>query len=438
MTKIDVACVVAILVGSTACSSAHDQANEPSSSHAPTGGAGGSQPVVGGGGQAWAGGAGGSAGEAGHTGQAASGGAAGDTATGGAAGDTATGGAAGSAMTGGAAGQAATGGSSGAGAGSNGGTSAGSAFAVGPWAAPIQDVGASERWSGAEINGWLSADGNSSADMKNVLPKLSTAKARVFLSILRNTMTNVDGTLSVTNAKQELDGWKSHVDLDKYFVDGTVLGVVVIDDVGCPACWGGTNPTVTQIESIGQYVKQLWPHARVAMRAKPDWGAPHVWQHMDVAWAQYNGPYRDGTPSSYIAAQTNAANAAKLGLVMGLNVLDGGCGPASDTVSGSKCLPGIAGTGIWGTYANSPSVHRYQMSAAEMVAYGKAFVAEPYNCALLAWRYSTTYNCTSSKYTPAQCQGIMAFDARPDVIAAWDTLVKLGHARSAGACSAQP
>jgi hypothetical protein len=123
-----------------------------------------------------------------------------------------------------------------------------------------------------------------------------------------------------------------------------------------------------------------------------------------------------------------AAKARGLGLVLSLNVLDGGCGSPT-----SACLSGIPGTDVWGTFENAAGVRRYQMSAAELREYAKVFIAEPYNCALLPWRYSVTY-ARKGFMTDQQYNGIVNFDQRPDVIEAWQQLVALGKGRSAGQC----
>ena len=287
----------------------------------------------------------------------------------------------------------------------------GAPFAVGPGSAPTQFLGATARWSGGQENGYPPG-------LRWMLDSLRASKARVVLSTLRGKMKNADGTLSIDNFRTEIGKWAAAADVASYLSDGTIISINVMDDNAT----GWTVPvTPAQVDTLAQIVKQTWPNAVVSTRTTPAQLGSYVFQYLDMAWAQYNGPYRDGTPQQYRDTQVAGAKARGLGLVLSLNVLDGGCGSPT-----SACLRGIPGTDIWGTYENAASVRRYQMSAAEVREYGKLFIAEPYNCALLPWRYSVM--------TDEQYYGIVNFDQRADVIEAWQQLVALGKGRTAGQC----
>jgi hypothetical protein len=120
------------------------------------------------------------------------------------------------------------------------------------------------------------------------------------------------------------------------------------------------------------------------------------------------------------------AKALKLGLVLWLNVLDGGCGLTS------ACPAGVTGTSVLGTFQDAANVRRYQMSAAEVEYYGKIFIEEPYSCLAIQWRYSQDYKSTT---LPAeQLAGIRAFDTRPDVRAALGTLSIMAGKRAPMSC----
>jgi hypothetical protein len=258
-----------------------------------------------------------------------------------------------------------------------------------------------------------------------MLDSLRASKARVVLSTLRGKMRNADGTLSIDNFRTEIGKWAAAADVASYFSDGTIIAINVMDD----NVTGWTVPvTPAQVDSLAQIVKQTWPNAVVSTRTKPAQLGSYVFKYLDLAWAQYSGPYRDGPPQQYRDTQVADAKARGLGLVLTLNVLDGGCGSPT-----TACLSGIPGADIWGTYENAASVRRYQVSAAELLEYGKIFIAEPYNCALLPWRYSVTY-VRQSFMTDEQYSGIVNFDQRADVIDAWQQLVALGKGRTAGQC----
>jgi hypothetical protein len=297
-------------------------------------------------------------------------------------------------------------------------TQAGLPFVVGPWSAPTQFLGATAKWSGAQENGYP-------PDLKRMLDSLRASKARVVLSTLRSKMRNADGTLSIENFRTEIGRWAAAADVASYFSDGTIIAINVMDDNAT----GWTVPvSPAQVDSLAQIVKQTWPNAVVSTRTKPAQLGNYVFQYLDLAWAQYIGPYRDGTPQQYRDTQVADAKARGLGLIISLNVLDGGCGSPT-----TACLSGIPGTDIWGTFENAASLRRYQMSATELLEYGKVFIAEPYNCALLPWRYSVSY-VRQSYMTDAQYYGIVNFDQRADVIDAWQQLVALAKGRTAGQC----
>jgi hypothetical protein len=272
-------------------------------------------------------------------------------------------------------------------------------------------------YSGAVMNGVAST-------LKADLDRVRARNGRVVLSILRSKTKDANG-LSVAATDAELARWQAAADLNPYIADGTIIAIYVSDDISSTE-WGPNAPYLARIDSLAGAVKARWPTAPTIVRAKPTELTSHTWRWLDAGWAQYRGPYRDGTPQQFRDIQVASARAQKLGLVIGLNLLDGGCGLTS------ACLPGVPGTGILGTFPNAASIRRFQMSAAEVLAYGKVFVAEPYNCASIGWRWSPTYSTTT---LPAeQLAGIKAFDTRPDVRAAMGDLSILAGQRPSTSC----
>jgi hypothetical protein len=274
-------------------------------------------------------------------------------------------------------------------------------------------------YTGAYMNGIV-------ATLKRDLDKVQARKGRVVLGVLRSKTKDSVGRLSVAATRDELNRWKAAVDLNPYLADGTIVGIYLTDDIVAAELWGGEVPPLPRIDSLGLAVKTLWPSAVTMIRARPTALTGYTWRWIETAWAQYNGPYRDGTPENYRDVQVAAAKALKLGLVLWINVLDGGCGPTT------FCVPGVPGTAIEGTFTNSTSIHRFQVSAAEVLHYGKVFLAEPYNCAAIGWQWSPIY--TRLSLPAAQLAGIRAFDTRADVRAAFATLSTLATQRSRTSC----
>ena len=296
-------------------------------------------------------------------------------------------------------------------------------FAVGPWNAPTELIGPNSRWSGLQNPGYAPT-------LDRMLDSLSTARARIVLSVLRSKNDCRGATSACRPSRTRSRRGTAQPTSSLYFEDGTIIAINVMDDNASASVWGAPV-TSAQVDSLAKIVKDTWPTAKVSTRTRPTQldDDPYIFRHLDLAWAQYNGPYRNGTPQSFRDSEVAAAKQLGLGLFIGLNTLNGGCGSPTPA-----CLPGIPGTDIWGTYENSPSVRRYQVSAKELLEYGKIFVAEPYNCALLNWTYSEDY-ARSSYHTDAQYAGIVNFDKRADVKDAWNQLVALGKARAPGHCT---
>jgi hypothetical protein len=254
------------------------------------------------------------------------------------------------------------------------------------------------------------------------LEKVRARNGRVILNIRRNQTKDANG-LSVAATRAELATWP---DISSYLADGTVIGVYVSDDI-LSTEWGPNPPYLSRIDSLAREVKRRWPDAITIVRAKPtELAGRSKWIWLETAWAQYRGPYRDPPPKQFAEREAISARAQGLGVVIWFNTLNGGCGPTS------ACLPGVPGTHLLGTYTNAAEIRRYQMSAAEVLNYGTAFLAEPYNCAAIAWQYSPVFQKES--LTPEHLALVRAFDARPDVRAAMAQLGQLARQRSNTSC----
>jgi hypothetical protein len=106
------------------------------------------------------------------------------------------------------------------------------------------------------------------------------------------------------------------------------------------------------------------------VRAYPDWlsKASFRWYYLDASWAQYS--YRKGEVNAWVKSMASYAKNEGLGLIVGLNYLNGG----------------NSSSGIKGTNSGS-----YAMSASQVKSWGAALMANPQACAMLSWRYSSTY-----------------------------------------------
>jgi len=182
---------------------------------------------------------------------------------------------------------------------------------------------------------------------------------------------NVDGTFSY-------DLWKARVDrflplkdqIDAYVRDGTLLAFMMVDEPHSAPSWGGQEVSFALIDQMGKYSKSIWPGLATTVRSHATWLAlaPFRWAYLDAAWSQYSA--RKGEVAAYLAANVTAARQAGLGLITGLNVLDGGDGS----------------TRAKGTYAGV-----FNMSSTEIRTYGKLLAADPYVCSFQIWKYDPDY-----------------------------------------------
>jgi hypothetical protein len=106
------------------------------------------------------------------------------------------------------------------------------------------------------------------------------------------------------------------------------------------------------------------------VRVAPSWlaAASFKYQYVNAGWAQYQTS--KGDAAKWAAAEAAAAKREGLGLVVGLNVLDGG--------NGSSKIRGF-----------TPG--RWAMSASEIRNYGSAMLGQSHACAFFNWTHDTGY-----------------------------------------------
>jgi hypothetical protein len=207
------------------------------------------------------------------------------------------------------------------------------------------------------------------AQPQTVLAELAAARragARVFLNLSTTKGAQAeDGTYSLERWKQRIDRFRS-IDLAPYVRDGTILGHYVMDEPHSASNWGGKPVPFTEIEAAAKYSKTLWPDMTTFVRTHPEFleGASFRWVYVDAAWAQYTA--RRGDVAAYLKRQVETARRLDLGLVVGLNLLNGG----------------TAESGIPGFHKG-----RWAMSAGQIRSLGRALAAEPYACAFSMWKY---------------------------------------------------
>ena len=251
---------------------------------------------------------------------------------------------------------------------------------------------------------------------KNVLLDLQRTHdchAGTFVQIRRARLKNSDGNLSVEAALAEIRHWPWD-ELCARVKDSTILGFHIGDDVVAKE-WGPApiETRLAQWDSIAGGIAANCPGAPIVIRARPRQLAKRDhWEFLTTAWAQYPGPLpRSGTPEEFFAAEVASAKKQHLGLVTGVNLLGGGCGPA-DT---GRCLPDIPGTSLKGSGKKT-----YQLSAAEFIDYKTAAMFDPYVCASVDWGWGPQFKSN--------------FHSRPEIQEAAKALGQIASKRKRASC----
>jgi hypothetical protein len=126
---------------------------------------------------------------------------------------------------------------------------------------------------------------------------------------------------------------------------------------------------LSDVEAAAQYSKELWPSLPTFIRSPMAYlQGKSDWVYLDAGWEQYS--VDEGPAAAFIGGEAAIARRLGLGLVAGLNVLDGG--------TGASGIPGYS-RGKWA------------MSAEEVRDYGAALLAEAGVCAFFTWKYEPSY-----------------------------------------------
>jgi hypothetical protein len=241
------------------------------------------------------------------------------------------------------------------------------------------------------------------SSVASVLRAAQDHKLRLILNLAGGAShyTNSDGTFNFELWKAQVATYRD-VDFSPYVTEGLVLAHFLIDEPGAALTWGGRPVSRAQIEEMANYSKSIWPSLPTTVRASAEWlrQGDTTYASLDIAWAQWAGPGHGGgaglTPEEFRDKNVARAKELQLGLIFGLNLLDGGDGSS-----------GITGTepGWW------------QMSPPELTHAGTVLAGAPYACALLSWRY----------HAP--------FESRPDIREALDSVARLAATRGGTSCT---
>jgi hypothetical protein len=143
---------------------------------------------------------------------------------------------------------------------------------------------------------------------------------------------NPDSSFNLQRWKDTLDKYAApiqpdgtsgrYLEVKPYIDNGTFLGIVMLDDQQNFT----PDPTFAQVEAMAAHAKMRYPGLLTAVRLQASnlkqvsGGAPYA--QLDVAWSQYR--FDRGKAATYRDTEIQAAQDVKLGLVLGINITDGG------------------------------------------------------------------------------------------------------------------
>jgi hypothetical protein len=186
--------------------------------------------------------------------------------------------------------------------------------------------------------------------------------------------------LSPTTGRWSFSLWKP-IGVDRYRADslvwrnyasdGTLLGLSLVDEPQCAACWGGQAIPWALIDSAAKLSKQVFRGVPHFTRTNASHFGGYAFKHLDGGMLQYSasmGPVGTWTASEVAIAKSNG-----YALMVGVNAARGGkvvAGCIQSPVSATACA----------------------MSGAELTAYLTALAADnSVVCGLTAWGPDATW-----------------------------------------------
>jgi hypothetical protein len=220
---------------------------------------------------------------------------------------------------------------------------------------------------GAPFNG--TASNISAHSLVAFLQQARRAGTRVILSFSGNEryFKNANKSFSMAKWMARVARYKG-LNLTPYIKDGTIIAHYLFDEPHDPANWGGRTVSRATVDAMAKYSKKLWPSLPTVVRSWPSYLRGYRYRYLDAAWAQYSE--RKGPVTSFLNKNVADAKKTGLGLVVGLNLLDGGT--RASRIKG---------------YSRG----HYAMSASQIRAWGSVLLKASYACAFLSWQYDTRY-----------------------------------------------
>lgn len=208
------------------------------------------------------------------------------------------------------------------------------------------------------------ASDNPSWTVGTFLPLIRSAGLTVTLRMTSNP--DYSTSFNLATWKTKIDTWVGS-GVQEFIDDGTLTGHMLLDDI---YNFTGADPTAAELDEMARYSKEKLPGLFTFVREQAS-NAPvpvsGAYQYVDAFVNQY-ASFSDGNINDYVQDNVAAAESLNVGLIMGLNLCDGG--------------DGSSGQRGWRTDRVT-----YAMSAEEITTYGETLLSVPDVLMFLMWEY---------------------------------------------------
>ncbi len=201
--------------------------------------------------------------------------------------------------------------------------------------------------------------------VSTLLPMVKAAGMRITLRLTpdHEAYTDAKGNFDLVMWENALLPWYGS-GVQGFVDDGTLVGHMLLDDI---QNFDGRDPDAAELDEMARCSKTLFPGLMTYVREKasampPPDGGRYTW--VDANVNQYEAA--EGPVGTYASAQAGAARALGLGVIMGLNIADGGDGSSRKAGYRAK---------------------HWAMSPAEILADGRALASVPGVGMFLNWEY---------------------------------------------------
>lgn len=164
------------------------------------------------------------------------------------------------------------------------------------------------------------------------LSTYKTRGARVIIKVVGSPTNyqNADSSFSMKLWKDKMDeaaARTSAQQMGNFVLDGTVIGNLLIDDAKeGSAIFGGSPPTIHDLDEMAQYSKSKWSLVPTLVRIDNIYLADRKsnWTYLDYAWCQWH--IRFGNAQTWLTNNVNDGRSVGLGTLAAFNLLNGGSG----------------------------------------------------------------------------------------------------------------